>query len=190
MSDKEKLENRIESYALFLIGITVAIWGSLVSGILEKRFSDFGIIYEIVVALGFIALVMYLERLFSKRVGFTSKKEYTGTIIEESLEDNRVLNEVGIVDSRISRDENPQDRWHLYTVTVSKEEIEKLSRSIKKGTWYMHFWNKKRDIVAVFKGKTFEFNYDNKESWKDAVAYGISIGVPEKQLDFSITKQT
>ena len=112
------------------------------------------------------------------------EKQYKGTIIEESLEDNRILNSMEIVGFRISKDENPQDRWHLYTVKVSKEDIEKLPGCIKT-KWYMHFW-RDRDIIAIFKNKIFEFNYDDRASWKEAVDHGLSLGIPKEQLDFVI----
>ena len=32
----------------------------------------------------------------------------------------------------------------------------------------------------------FEFNYDKKETWKAAVNYGLSLGIPKEQLDFLI----
>jgi hypothetical protein len=113
------------------------------------------------------------------------KKEYTGTIVEESLEDNRILNNLNIIGFKISGDENPEDRWHLYTVTIFEEEIKYISRYIKSGTWYMHFW-KEKEVVAVFKDKVFVFDYDNKETWKEAIEYGLSIGIPLEQLDFII----
>ncbi len=112
-------------------------------------------------------------------------KDYKGTIVEESLEDNRILNDIQILSSRISKDDNPADRWHLYTIKVSREDIEKISKYIKSGKWYMHFW-KNKEIIAVFKDKLFEFNYDDKSTWKEAVAYGRSLGIPEDQLDFLI----
>lgn len=112
-------------------------------------------------------------------------KEYKGTIVEESLDDNRVLNDISITGFRISKDENPADRWHLYTVMVSKSDIEKLSKYIKAGKWYMHFW-KDRDVIAIFKDKVFEFNYDNKSSWKNAIEYGRSQEIHDEQLDFII----
>lgn len=112
-------------------------------------------------------------------------KNYKGTIVEESLEDNRILNEVQVLSSRISKDDSPADRWHLYNVKVSKEDIQKISKYIKPGKWYMHFWRNK-DVVAVFKDKVFEFNYDDKSTWKEVVAYGQSLGIPDKQLDFII----
>jgi hypothetical protein len=112
-------------------------------------------------------------------------KDYTGTIVEESLEDNRILNDFDIVSVKISKDDNPADRWHLYSVKVSKDDISVLAQQIKLGKWYMHFW-KGRDVIAVFKDKIFEFKYDNKSTWKDAVDYGLSQGIPQEQLDFII----
>lgn len=113
------------------------------------------------------------------------QRDHIGTIVEESLEDNRILNDIEIISLRISKDENPADRWHLYKVRVSKEDIEKLSKYIKPGKWYMHFWEG-TDVVAVFKNKIFEFNYSDKSTWKDAVDYGRAQGIPEEQLDFLI----
>ena len=113
------------------------------------------------------------------------EKEYKGTIVEESLEDNRILNDIEIIGFRISNSEDLEDRWHLCKVNVSREDIEKLSQGIKSGKWYMHFW-KGRDIIAVFKDKIFEFNFDDKSTWKEAVDYGLSIGTLAEQLDFPI----
>jgi hypothetical protein len=49
----------------------------------------------------------------------------------------------------------------------------------------MHFWRGK-DVIAVYKDRTFEFNYDKKETWSEAVNYGKSMGISEEQLDFLI----
>ena len=108
-------------------------------------------------------------------------KKYKGIIIEESLLDNRVLNDLEIIAFRISKDENPEDRWHLYTVMVSENDIEKLSNLIL-DRWYMHFWSG-GDVVAIFKSKKFKFKLDDKITWEPVVQYGLSIGIPKKQLD-------
>ncbi len=49
----------------------------------------------------------------------------------------------------------------------------------------MHFWDN-RNIIVAFKDKIFEIDYDDKGTWKNAIDYGISIGIPKEQLDFSI----
>ncbi len=111
---------------------------------------------------------------------------YTGTIIEESLEDNRILNGFEIVSVRITRAENPLDRWHLYKVRATRENFLTLSNNLKQGTWYAHFWDENKNIIAIFRDKIFEFNYENKTSWVPAVEYGKSLGIPDEQLVFVI----
>ncbi len=108
-------------------------------------------------------------------------QNYTGTIVSESLIDKSVLNSLKVTRSEVS----PTLGWHLLTVEVSVEEIQNLSQNIESNKWYMHFW-KGSNVIVVFKDKTFEFNYDDKESWNPVVEYGLSIGIPEEQLDFPI----
>ena len=110
---------------------------------------------------------------------------YEWVIIEESLIDNRILNNLNIVELEITTEENPEDRWHIYTVLMSKDEILNLAKYLKPSKFYAHFWSG-NDMIAVFSGKTFEFYLDDRNSWKDAIEYGLSIDIPEEQLDFSI----
>lgn len=111
-------------------------------------------------------------------------KEYRGIIVEESLDDNRILNDLDIKKMKITRQSNPTLRWHMYEVLVDKTEIEKLSKHII-GDWYMHFWHE-RDIIAIFKDLSFEFNYDDRSSWNDVLTYGRELGLKEAELDFPI----
>lgn len=108
--------------------------------------------------------------------------KYKGIVVEESLEDNRVLNDIEIVDSKISGEENPAERWHLYAVLASEKDIAKLSKLIKNG-YYMHFW-KDNHMIVIFKDKRIEFDLTDKTAWQQAVDYGASIGIPKEQLDF------
>jgi len=110
---------------------------------------------------------------------------YTGTIVEESLNDNRLLNSLEIKSVKISSADNKQDRWHLYKVYVSKEQISKLSHELKSEKWYMHFWNGD-DVIAVFPNKAFSFSYSDKNTWSEAVKHGLDLGIPAEQLDFVI----
>lgn len=113
-----------------------------------------------------------------------SEKDYKGIIVEESLEDNRILNDLDIQKVEITKAEKPTDRWHLYTVMVSQEDINRLANNIKP-KWYMHFW-KDREVIAIFKDKQFTFNFDDKTTWKPVLECGRSQGIPEEQLDFPI----
>jgi|TARA_Y100000310_G_scaffold170442_2_gene170624 hypothetical protein len=108
--------------------------------------------------------------------------KYKGIVIEESLENRGILDSLEVLQK--PREDTPSDKWHLYTVRVSHDEIVKLQEVLKQG-WYMHFC-KKRDVVVVYRDKVFEINFDDKNTWKDAVEYGRSLGVPAEQLTFPI----
>ncbi len=108
--------------------------------------------------------------------------EYKGVVIEESLDNPGLVESFLTQDIEITREENPQDRWHLYKVVVSPDEIEKVSRTIKKG-WYAHFW-KDNDMIVIFRNKHFKIDPRNPATWKEAVEYGLSVGIPLEQLNF------
>lgn len=110
---------------------------------------------------------------------------YKGTIVEESLKDNRILNNLEIIGVRISNTDKPEDRWHLYKVRVSEDDIETLLKLLKPKLWYMHFWNED-DAIVVFPNKTFQFKHSDKSTWTPAIQFGISIGIPIEKLDFVI----
>lgn len=106
---------------------------------------------------------------------------YKGTIIENSLIDREILKKVKIEKSYSS------SRWILHDVFVGEEQISELSKSLDNGPWYIHLWRPCEDNVKViFKDKIFNIKFSDKSTWNEAVAYGKSIGIPDKQLDFPI----
>jgi hypothetical protein len=109
---------------------------------------------------------------------------FKGKIIEESLEDNRILNSLEITKVKITEEQDPNKRWHIYDVLAFKEDIEKLSEKIKPG-FYMHFWKGKK-IIVIFKNKNFVLDSEDKSTWTPAIDHGISIGITGEQLDFPI----
>ena len=111
-----------------------------------------------------------------------SEKEFVGYVVEESLDDNRILNGLQIVEVRISGEPDPDKRWHIYKIAADMPEIEKLWHHLK-DKWYMHFW-KGENIAVYFKGKKFDLFGRYKSTWSSAIDYGKSIGIPEEQLDF------
>lgn len=111
--------------------------------------------------------------------------KYKGTIVQESLTDDRILNELDIVGLKITDEDNPSNRWHLFTVLATEGEIKKLSNYLKPEKWYAHFWNGD-NVIAIFPKRVFNFKHSDKSTWKEAVEYGKSIGIPEEQLDFLI----
>lgn len=110
---------------------------------------------------------------------------YSGVIVEEALDDNLLINNLAIDKVYITDHEIHQNRWHMYQVKVSLDQINELAEHVI-DDWYIHFWNGP-DIIALFSGnKQFHFNYYNKETWNEVVEYGRSIGIPDDQLDFPI----
>ncbi len=114
-------------------------------------------------------------------------KKYKGTIVQESLDDDRILNDFDVVGFRVTKETEPSKRWHLFTVLASEENIKKLSKNLKPEKWYAHFWNGD-DVIAVFPNKVFRFKHSIKSTWKGAMEYGKSLGIPEEQLDFLLEK--
>ncbi|MEK6898672.1 MAG: hypothetical protein AABW79_01075 [Nanoarchaeota archaeon] len=111
-------------------------------------------------------------------------KKWKGSVIEESLDDNRIINNLKIIKLKITNDKKPKDRWHIYYVLISKNQIKNIQAHLK-NKWYAHFWSRDK-IIVLFKSKKFILNAKNKATWVDAIKYGISIGIPEEQLDFLI----
>lgn len=110
--------------------------------------------------------------------------KYQGVIIEESLENALLINKLKVISARVSDDEDPNERWHLYKVEVGEPEIKKISDAIKTG-WYAHFWRDEgKDMIVVFKEKIFKVNSQDKNTWKDAIDFGLSVGIIPEQLEF------
>lgn len=116
----------------------------------------------------------------------SAPKNYKGTIVEESLEDNRILNNFPVSGVAITEDADPSSRWHIYAVSASETDIELLSRSLGKGGWYSHFWNKAGDMIIVYRGKKFVVPNGDKSALEEAKRYGRTLNIPEEQLDFKI----
>lgn len=112
---------------------------------------------------------------------------YQGCIVLESLEDSRILNDFSVLGVRVTSEESPAERWHLFTIQAPEKVIKKLSLFIKPQKWYAHFWNENKHIIAIFRDHVFEFDFDNKTSWEPAIQYGLSVGIPHEQLDFLIS---
>ncbi|MEN9614530.1 MAG: hypothetical protein RLZZ347_837 [Candidatus Parcubacteria bacterium] len=115
----------------------------------------------------------------------TNSKIYKGAIVKESLEDESILNDFKILYTEVTDDIDPAERWTIYNVEVDEATLLKLSKVIKPTKWYAHFWSG-REVIAIFRDKIFRFNFDDKKSWESAIAHGLSIGIPQEQLDFLI----
>lgn len=119
---------------------------------------------------------------------------YQGVIIEESLNNPSILKEVKILETRVERvtahHQTPWLKiWTLHTVEIPEEKIEVFSEKIskvigRKQSWYADFKNDTYHYI-IFKNKIFKINRKSKEEYEKATNYGISLGIPAHQLDYS-----
>lgn len=120
-------------------------------------------------------------------------KVFNGTIIEESLEEKSVLDHIKILKTEV---ENVTEkhrtpwlkRWTLHEIEVPDDKADEvagiLSRDLEKEhTWYADFKDSKTHYI-IFPGKVFHINRMATE-YQKVRDYGVSIGIPEHQLDFS-----
>ncbi len=113
---------------------------------------------------------------------------WKGVVIEESLENREIFNIVNIVSRREAFLENEEEKGKmvLYSFELDDSKKEKFldvcKNSIKQG-WYLHIC-KDKTMAVIFRGIIFEFTKLQKEKMKEAVEYGISIGILKDQMDF------
>lgn len=104
-----------------------------------------------------------------------------GTIIENSLADTSILDQVEITKTWQA------GSWILHKVKISEELARDFGKFLAEGPWYVHFWAEDKDaVLVVFRDKTFNINASDKATWVDAITQGISLGIPKEQLDFII----
>lgn len=120
---------------------------------------------------------------------------FEGIIIEESLTDTSVLNKVSIVATKVEPvTENHQTpwikQWTLHTVEIPKENAAEVADRISKALdkdhdWYADF-KTDTDHYVIYRDKVFHItDRTNKTQYDLATKYGISIGIPDYQVDFS-----
>lgn len=120
---------------------------------------------------------------------------YKGIIIEESLGDASILQDVKILTTKAEevaeKHQTPWlTQWTLHTVEIPEEKAnefaEKVSRSFDTDhpIWYADFKNDTYHFI-IFSNKVFKVDLKNPILYKDAKAYGVSLGIPDYQLDFT-----
>jgi hypothetical protein len=119
---------------------------------------------------------------------------YGGTIIEESLDDKSCLKDLNIVSTKIEQVTESHKtpwlkQWTLHTVEIDENKAEstasKLSDALdKKHEWYADFKNKQFHYI-IFRGKVFRIDRSKPDEYEEVKKYGMSLGIPDYQLDFS-----
>jgi hypothetical protein len=131
-------------------------------------------------------------------LGKDDAKHLTGDIIEESLTDRSVLSEVTILETRVEPvteyHRTPWlEQWTIHRVAVSEERAAELAERFSQAldaehahAWYVDFKNEDIHCVA-FIGKVFRVPRHSEERYAEVVEYGVRLGIPRYQLDFSPT---
>ncbi|KKU94047.1 MAG: hypothetical protein UY26_C0003G0197 [Candidatus Jorgensenbacteria bacterium GW2011_GWA1_48_13] len=119
---------------------------------------------------------------------------YQGVIIEESLENKDVLKDVRVLGTKVEPvTENHKTpwikQWTLHTVEIPENQAESIAEKLSwsldsEHNWYADFKNDDIHFI-IFRGKVFKVDRTKKEEYDAATAYGISLGIPDYQLDFS-----
>ncbi len=121
---------------------------------------------------------------------------YIGIIIEESLENKDILKDVQISRTKVEevteKHKTPWiKQWTLHTVEILENQAESVAKKLTKAldsehSWYADFKNDSFHYI-IFRGKYFKIKVDRskKEQYDDAVKFGLSLGIPDYQLDFS-----
>lgn len=119
---------------------------------------------------------------------------YKGVIIEESLENKDILKDVKISETKVEEvvEEHKTPwikQWTLHTVEIPENQAGTVAEKISKvldseHNWYADFKNDTHHYI-IFRDKVFYIDRKNKEQYDEAKQYGISLGIPEYQVDFA-----
>ena len=119
---------------------------------------------------------------------------FNGVIIEESLENKDVLQKVKIIKTKveevIEEHQTPWiKQWTLHTVEILENQADEIAEDLSKSLdsehdWYADFKNDKFHYI-IFRNKVFKVDRSKPKQYQDITKYGVSLGIPDYQLDFS-----
>ena len=121
---------------------------------------------------------------------------FTGTIIEQSLTDTSVLSMVKILETKVEdvveEHKTPWlKKWTLDKVEVPENKVDEVSRKISERIdeshdhpWYADYKNKTWHYI-IFPHKIFKIARADSKGYAEARKYGVSLGIPPYQVDFS-----
>jgi len=130
---------------------------------------------------------------FIEKIGL-SMGNFVGVIIKESLENKDVIQKVKIISTKIEKVTEKHKtpwikKWTLYNVEIQEEQAGEIAKELSKSLdskhdWYADFKDEKHHYI-IFRNKIFYIDRTSKEQYDKATKYGISLGIPEYQVDFS-----
>ncbi|NQU78412.1 hypothetical protein HQ545_01455 [Candidatus Woesearchaeota archaeon] len=136
------------------------------------------------------------EELLSEEIKKHKKMidDFVGVIIEESLEKKDVLKKVKILKTKVEQVTEKHNtpwikQWTLHDVEIKETEADDIAKDLSEAldsehSWYADFKNDKVHYI-IFKNKIFKIDRADWEEYGKATKYGISLGIPKHQVDFS-----
>ena len=119
---------------------------------------------------------------------------FKGVVIKESLEDQSVLDGLRIVSTEVEPvtpgHKTPWvNQWTLHAIEIPEEEAARVAEELcgaldKAHNWYADFKNDTHHYI-IFNDKVFYVDRSSKEQYDGATQYGILLGIPAYQVDFS-----
>jgi hypothetical protein len=121
--------------------------------------------------------------------------KFIGTIIEESLENKSVLDNIKIISTKVEqvteRHKTPWiKQWTLHKVEIDSDQAENIAEQISKSldrdhkhSWYADYKNEDTHYV-IFRDKIFKIDRTKEEEYIEATKYGLALGIPDYQVDF------
>lgn len=120
--------------------------------------------------------------------------DFKGVIIEESLENKDILKDVKILSTETEEATEEHktswiSQWTMHTVEISENQADDIAEKISKAldskhNWYADFKNDSYHYI-IFRNKVFKVDRSKPEQYNDVTKYGVSLGIPDYQLDFS-----
>jgi len=120
--------------------------------------------------------------------------DYRGVIIEESLENKDILKKVKILKTKVEqvteKHKTPWiNQWTLHTVEIPENQADEVAKDLAKSLdsehhWYADFKNNKFHYI-IFRNKVFKVDRKKPEQYSEVTKYGLALGIPDYQLDFS-----
>lgn len=120
---------------------------------------------------------------------------FTGVIIEESLENKDVLQKVKIVKTKVEQVTEKHKtpwikQWTLHTVEIIENQADEIAKELSQLLDSEHFWYadfKNDDFhYIIFSNKIFKVDRSKSEQYKEVTKYGLTLGIPDYQLGFSL----
>lgn len=122
--------------------------------------------------------------------------EFKGVIIEESLGDKSILKSIKILSTKVEevteKHKTPWlKQWTKYSIEIPEEKADEIAQEISKSldyshgsAWYADFKSDQYHYI-IYKNKIFKVDRSKPEEYQAATDYGISLGIPDYQVDFS-----